>query len=264
MLEAVRLVESVPELPRKEDQDSNALVIGLGIGTTPAALIQHGIETTVVEIDPAVYKFALQYFHFPPNHTAVIDNAILFIETARHESKKYDYIIHDVFTGGVEPVELFTLEFMQGLDALLQDDGVVAINYAGDISLPGAGVVIRTIKAVFPECRIFRENDGSEKPTEESLDFINMVVFCKKSRTPPLTFRQPNENDYLGSQARKSYMYPRREIDSSVFDIVDDSTKTRILEVGKTSILEANHVTNAIGHWTIMRDVLPAKVWENY
>lgn len=145
MLEAVRLVESVPELPRKEDQDSNALVMyeffpkalsdnsrltchsGLGIGTTPAALIQHGIETTVVEIDPAVYKFALQYFHFPPNHTAVIDNAILFIETARHESKKYDYIIHDVFTGGVEPVELFTLEFMQGLDALLQDDGVVAI-----------------------------------------------------------------------------------------------------------------------------------------
>lgn len=299
MLEAVRLVESVPELPRKGDEGSNALVMyeffpkalsensrltcysGLGIGTTPAALIQHGIETTVVEIDPVVYKFALQHFHFPTNHTAVIDDAVSFVETARHDSKKYDYIIHDVFTGGVEPVELFTLEFMQGLDALLEDDGVIAIvrplyttmillmtnysqNYAGDISLPGAGVVIRTIKTVFPECRIFRENDGSENPTEESLKFINMVVFCKKSRTPPLTFRQPNENDYLGSQARKSYMYPRWEIDSSVFDIADDSTDQRILEVGKTSILEASHVTNAIGHWNIMRDVLPAKVWENY
>lgn len=90
-------------------------------------MIQHGIETTIVEIDPVVYKFALQHFNFPSNHTAVIDNAISFVETARHESKKYNYIIHDVFTGGVEPVELFTLEFMQGLDALLEVDGVVAI-----------------------------------------------------------------------------------------------------------------------------------------
>lgn len=130
--------------------------------------------------------------------------------------------------------------------------------------MPGAGVVIRTIKAVFPECRVFRENDGSEEPAEESLDFINMVVFCKKSRTPPLTFRLPNENDYLGSQARKSYMYPRREIDPSKFDIADDSTDQRVLEVGRMSILEANHVPNAIGHWNIMRNVLPAKVWENY
>jgi hypothetical protein len=103
-----------------------------------------------------------------------------------------------------------------------------------------------------------------EPPAEESLDFINMVVFCKKSRTPPLNFRMPNENDYLGSQARKSYMYPRREIDLSIFDIADGSMDQRVLEVGKTSILEANHVPNAIGHWKIMRSVLPAKVWENY
>jgi spermidine synthase len=40
---------------------------------------------------------------------------------------KYDYIVHDVFTGGVEPVELFTLEFMEGLGSLLKDDGVIAI-----------------------------------------------------------------------------------------------------------------------------------------
>lgn len=264
MLEAVRLVEHDPEVVRKEDDDSNALVIGLGIGTTPAALIQHGIDTTVVEIDPVVYNFAVQYFKFPPNHTAVIDDATVFVETARHESKKFDYIVHDVFTGGIEPVELFTLEFMQGLDALLEDDGVVAINYAGDISLPGAGIVIRTIKAVFPECRIFRENDGSEPPAEETLEFINMVVFCKKSRTGPLTFRQPKENDYLGSQSRKTYMHPRRELASSLFDIADGTTDQRVLRASKTSVLEANHVRNALGHWNIMRKVLPAKVWENY
>jgi spermidine synthase len=100
---------------------------GLGIGTTPAALIQHGIDTTIVEIDQIVYNFALQYFQFPQNHTAVIDNAVTFVETAKRQSQQYDYIVHDVFTGGVEPVELFTLEFIQGLYALLKYDGIVAI-----------------------------------------------------------------------------------------------------------------------------------------
>lgn len=39
----------------------------------------------------------------------------------------YDYMIHDVFTGGAEPIELFTLEFLVGLSDLLKWDGVIAI-----------------------------------------------------------------------------------------------------------------------------------------
>ncbi|OKL63953.1 hypothetical protein UA08_00673 [Talaromyces atroroseus] len=272
MLEAVRLVEPGSGLTRREDRDSNALVMyednhPLRLNrTTPASLIQHGIETTVVEVDPVVYKFALQHFNFPRNHTAVIDDAITFVETARREAKQYDYIIHDVFTGGVEPVKLFTWEFMQGLDALLKDDGVIAINYAGDLSLPAAGLVVRTIRWVFPECRIFRENGDSEESTEnEPLDFTNMVIFCKKKQGTPLKFRPSDENDYLGSQLRELYMYPRREIGPETFDMANYPTVgQQILEVGKTSILETYHTQSAIGHWNIMRSVLPARVWENF
>lgn len=43
------------------------------------------------------------------------------------EGKKYDYIVHDVFTGGAEPLELFTLEFLRDLKSLLKEDGVIAI-----------------------------------------------------------------------------------------------------------------------------------------
>ncbi|CRG87645.1 hypothetical protein PISL3812_04665 [Talaromyces islandicus] len=264
MLESVRLVEPDNNSPAKKDAESNALVIGLGIGTTPAALIQHGIDTTIVEIDPIVYKFALQYFQFPRNHTAVIDNAVTFVETAQRQTQQYDYIVHDVFTGGVEPIELFTLEFLQGLYALLKDDGIVAINYAGDLSLPGAGLIVRTIRSVFPQCRIFRENDGLEKSDTDPLGFTNMVIFCKKSSQAPLTFRAPNEGDYLGSKSRESYMYPQHEIDPKLFDGANDMTDQQILQVGKTSLIEAYHLQNAIGHWNIMRGVLPAKVWENF
>ena len=37
------------------------------------------------------------------------------------------YAVDDVFTGGAEPIELFTYEFLQGLSNLLTSDGVIAI-----------------------------------------------------------------------------------------------------------------------------------------
>lgn len=101
---------------------------GLGVGTLPAALINHGIETTIVEIDPVVHKFAGQYFGLPSNHIAAIEDASAFVKRSQvSEPAKYDYIVHDVFTGGAEPVELFTIEFIRGLAALLKPEGVIAI-----------------------------------------------------------------------------------------------------------------------------------------
>lgn len=109
---------------RSDTKDS-----GLGIGTTPAALIKHGIDTTIVEIDPVVHKLATQYFDLPSNHVAAIEDATKFVKRAQKSpsSHQYDYIIHDVFTGGAEPAELFTLEFLRDLSSLLKDDGVIAI-----------------------------------------------------------------------------------------------------------------------------------------
>ena len=103
---------------------------GLGVGTLPGALVAHGIDTTVVEIDPVVHEFALKYFQLPKNHTAVIEDAVSYTsKLASNKSSQgtYDYIIHDVFTGGAEPVALFTLEFLQNLNALLAPGGVIAI-----------------------------------------------------------------------------------------------------------------------------------------
>jgi spermidine synthase len=105
---------------------------GLGIGTTPGALITHGINTTIVEIDPVVHQFASEYFALPPHHTPVIQDAVSYTSALVKEgTTQFDYVIHDVFTGGAEPVDLFTYEFLQGLDALLKPDGVVAIVSVG-------------------------------------------------------------------------------------------------------------------------------------
>jgi spermidine synthase len=76
-----------------------------------------------------VHKFATQYFNLPPNHISVIEDAVKFVKKAQSSSKpsQYDYIVHDVFTGGAEPAELFTYEFLSGLHSLLKEDGVIAI-----------------------------------------------------------------------------------------------------------------------------------------
>lgn len=82
----------------------------------------------MVEIDPVVHEFASKYFRLPSNHTSVIEDAVTYTqELVSKSDSKFDYIVHDVFTGGAEPVPLFTLEFLQNLDALLKPNGVVAI-----------------------------------------------------------------------------------------------------------------------------------------
>jgi len=77
-----------------------------------------------------VHRYASEYFRLPTNHTAVIKDAVAFVDEAGKvdtERSKYDYVIHDVFTGGAEPAALFTQEFLEGLSLLLKPDGVIAI-----------------------------------------------------------------------------------------------------------------------------------------
>lgn len=87
----------------------------------------HGIDTTIVEIDPVVHDYAVRYFNLPPTKT-IIEDAVHYTGLlAKLDMVKYDYIVNDVFTGGAEPVELFTLEFLQNLFTILNPGGVIAI-----------------------------------------------------------------------------------------------------------------------------------------
>jgi len=100
---------------------------GLGIGTSPSALNAHGINTTAIEIDPVVSHFATTYFDLPPGVTVVNEDVTIYINRTLSSTTRYDHIIHDVFTGGAEPLELFTYEFLLGLKDLLNPKGTIAI-----------------------------------------------------------------------------------------------------------------------------------------
>lgn len=254
---------------------------GLGIGTTPSALIAHGINTTIVEIDPVVYEYARRYFNLPKKHNAVIADAVAYTSEQAQLGTKFDYIVHDVFTGGAEPISLFTVEFMQDLRSLLKPSGAIAIvshkphkvydflltnlqNYAGDILLPSARLVIRTIKSVFPSCRIYRESapPTAEELADEARDFTNMVIFCN-NEDAKITFRKPLTADYLGSRSRELFLVPKFEIESTDFEIQDEDET--LISRDDTNVRFAKwQEQSAVGHWNVMRTVLPDYIWEWY
>ena len=228
-----------------------------------------------------VHEFAEKYFNLPKERRSIIGDAITVVDRLQLEQVTYEYIIHDVFTGGVEPVELFTEDFLNGLSNLLSPEGVVAIvshlifveicgglaraykgqNYAGDLLLPSAASVVHTVMSVFPNCRLFREVPAAAVPGAK--DYTNMVMFCKKSHAP-LIFRDPVEDDFLGSPARRQYLKPQYETNSSYFHRGSDRGRDRILKRGQEGNLRASQLDSAAGHWYVMRSVLPDLVWNNW
>ncbi|KAI0200950.1 S-adenosyl-L-methionine-dependent methyltransferase [Astrocystis sublimbata] len=259
-LEAVRLIEVPGKVP---DSEAHALNIGLGIGTTPSALIAHGIDTTIVEIDPVVHKFATQYFGLPTNHTAVIEDVVSWSRTnAPTLYEHYDYIVHDVFTGGAEPVDLFTDTFLRGLHHMLKPNGVIVINYAGDFTLPSLSIVVNTIRDIFSSCRIFRENKApaADKVESDGGDFDNVMMFCLKT-DDAIIFRQPVEADFLKSISRKRYLLPKHEVPLSAFSSREE---VGILRSNETEKLAKWHDQSAIKHWKVMRTVVPAEIWNQW
>lgn len=258
MLESVRLVQREKTDPNEPD---TAFVVGVGVGTAPSALIAHGIDTTVVELDPVVHQWAQKYFDMPVRHTAYIGDARAVVEAQRRNAPaQYDYIIHDVFTGGAEPLELFTLDFLTGLRQMLKPNGAIAINYAGNLALPSTSMIYRTIREIFPSCRVFREDEqvaveDTYTAMPEQPDLTNIVFICTRASTP-VTFRTAVEADYLGSPSRRSYLIPKHEVAPSHFE-----PRGELLTSRNIKTLQAQQLQSAIGHWKLMRTVLPDGVW---
>ncbi|KAK4961911.1 hypothetical protein LTR10_002404 [Elasticomyces elasticus] len=258
ILEAVRLMEVSPAI---RDRDAHALVVGLGIGTAPKAIMAHGIDTTIVELDPVVHEYATKYFGLPKQHKAVLQDAVTWVSgEAAGNTTKYEYIIHDVFTGGAEPLPLFTDSFLGGLRSLLKPNGVIAINYAGDLRLEVTTRILNTIYQTFDgQCKIF-----GDAPTKsggaENEEFLNMAVFCRNS-LGSIAFRKPTRADWLGSRSREQYLLPREDFEIP-FPSIKEGSERQILKKGEEGAWRKEQEVSAIRHWRIMRRVIPDIVWE--
>ncbi|KAH9814964.1 S-adenosyl-L-methionine-dependent methyltransferase, partial [Melampsora americana] len=266
--QAIRLV-----IRNQSDHQSppEALIIGLGIGISAKSLMNHSIKTTVVEIDPIVYQYALTHFGFdPPNGGIFLEDIQLFLNRSESENliDRFDYVIHDVFTGGMVPPQLFVKPFWISLKKVLKSDGVLVINFAGIPTSQAGLMILFTIFDVFENCRTFSEEENEE--TNENLEFQNLVIFCKMNESPK--FRKVTRSDVFNSSHQFWILnrFLQHEITFRISRILNSDSfqskkKEFILEGRMDWIkLRGNLMESALEHWKVMRTVLDRKTWENY
>ena len=117
---------------------------GLGTGIAAQSFIKHNISSTIVEIDPAVYEAATEYFGLvvpQPDRVAIMDARSWVMERSRNVTNTgmgsseglFDYVVHDVFSGGGVPSHLFTQPFWRELNKIIKPEGVVAVVSPGSL-----------------------------------------------------------------------------------------------------------------------------------
>jgi len=275
--EAVRLIDSTS---RGNDwSGSEALTIGLGTGVAITALKTHGLETTIVEIDPAVYEAARTYFGLPdPGEGRVfLRDARGFIWDRKQKLEsgddlpKFDVVIHDVFSGGGLPGHLFTLEFWNDLKDTLKEDGVAVVNFVGTPGSRSSRAVATTLLHVFGQCRAFY--DSPKELSEEQLkgEFLNIVFFCTPvpGTAKRMTFRQSREEDYLGSYLRRHVFKNLLQRELTLDAIFGRASEN--YDPGANALLtdDSNPLSkwqdeDAADHWQLMKGVLPDIHWETF
>ncbi|CAG8495973.1 3228_t:CDS:2 [Paraglomus occultum] len=246
-MEAVRLVEE-----RALEGNPTALQIGLGIGVSAASLQNANITLDIVELDPAVYEYAIDYFKLEKKHNIYIQDGRRFIENA--PSRKYNYVLHDVFTGGSVPSSLFSTKALEQIKRIMKDDGILALNFVGSQLWPYAealALVYNTIRATFPYVKCVNEG------WHETEVFTNMAFFASSK---PIRFRDASEMDFFGSATRE---YILKNFQSWFIQLDKFANVTDIITEDNNP-LDKLQLPTALEHWKIMRSSFPLEFWINY
>ncbi|MDN5941671.1 MAG: fused MFS/spermidine synthase [Nitrospira sp.] len=205
-------------LPLIRPGASQALLIGLGGGHVARDLKSKGIATDTIEIDPAVADAAQRFFNFKPTGRFLVGDARYEVRRLTHH---YDFIIHDCFTGGSEPTHLLSREMLSELRGLLNEGGLLALNYVGFTTGEGSDAVAavhRTLKGLFPHLRVF---------ITEKAEFTDFVFLASE---------QPIALDASSQDQRIPWLleHEHRMPDTDGFIITDDYNPMESRQVRKS------------------------------
>ncbi len=141
------------------------LIIGLGGGTMSNTLHQLLPSSYIdnVEIDQSVIKVARQYFGFLENDQikTYSQDGRVFVKRALLKKKEYDWIILDAFNGDYIPEHLMTQEFLEEIQSLLSQQGILTANTFSSSKL--YGYESATYKAVFGDFYQVTNADSSNR-----------------------------------------------------------------------------------------------------
>ncbi|KAL4857086.1 Polyamine aminopropyltransferase [Chlorella vulgaris] len=142
---------------------SRSLHVGLGVGTAVKGMQRLGVAADSLELHPEVLAAARRFFQLQPElggGRALLGDAAALVPLLQREggAGAYDYILHDVFSGGGTAPSLMSAAFFRKLSRLLAPGGVLAVNYYG-----GKGQGLKQawcrLRLVFDSVRAFSDTD---------------------------------------------------------------------------------------------------------
>ena len=159
------------------------LMIGLGAGIIPRWYEQKGIITDVVDIDPAIFDVAEEYFNLSLKGTKYVQDARFFLRTSE---EKYDYIVLDVFNGDTTPGHLLSLEALQLVRERLNEGGILGINLVGSLDKETymTASVVKTLEVIFDQVEIYPTFDMQRSDLNGNLAIL---AYSGDARVPDLS-----------------------------------------------------------------------------
>lgn len=193
-----------------------ALNIGGGAYSYPKNFLQSFPNATldVVEIDPKLTELAKQYFSLEdsPNLNIYHEDGRTFLNKSQ---KKYDAIFLDAFGSYYSvPYQLTTLETVEKLYEMMEDDGIIIVNIISALEGEKAKFFqaeYKTYQEIFPQVYVFQVRNYVNPDQPQ-----NLMLVALKSETPaPLTSNNTEFNTYLNNRWTK-------EIESDIPILTDD------------------------------------------
>lgn len=143
------------------------LMIGGGGYSFPKYALENypDVKMDVIEIDPRVTEIARKFFGLgeDPRLRIFHEDARVFLNRT---DGKYDVVLCDAFNSHYSiPFHLTTVETVQRLHDILEDDGVVLSNVISAVEGDGGRFLraeIATFKALFPQVYIFQVYDSMD------------------------------------------------------------------------------------------------------
>jgi predicted membrane-bound spermidine synthase len=107
---------------------SDLLLMGLGGGMLFNQFKRLGFNIDVVELDERIKDAAIDYFAIPKETPITVDDARHVINTS---TKKYDVVVLDLFFNETPPAQVPTIESFTKLKRMLNENGMVLMNFYG-------------------------------------------------------------------------------------------------------------------------------------
>lgn len=221
------------------------LQLGLGTGSLPRTLERSQLSMDVVEIDPAVVKFARKYFKYKPTGEVFTEDARTFLNRTE---RRYDVVVHDTFTGGSTPEHLLSREVLSRIQEILKPGGLLVLNFVGGDTGPQGEanhLLGQTLQAQFRHVRAFK--DGTKTARITNILYFASDTELQFERVRAVRFREPRREAARQSLFEREVSIPSGELARAITDSYNPLNRLEL------PIAEE--------HSAAMNTLLPAGVW---